>query len=82
MTERRRQSDVEIAVLSGKMETFSERLLSHMRHEEIEHKAVWDHLNKMDCDINKLDRKLLFFSTLILTTAGGPNIAEYLHLFM
>ena len=82
MAERRRQSDVEIAVLSGKMESLSERLLAHMSHEEQEHKAVWEHLNKMDCTINKLDRKLLFFSTLILTTAGGPNIAEYLHLFM
>lgn len=78
----RRKSDVELAVLAEKVDTLSEKLIAHMKHEEKEHKQVWDRLNNMDCAINKLDRKLLFFSTLILTTAGGPNIAEYLHLFM
>lgn len=82
MTAKRRQSDVEIAVLSEKVESLSERLIAHMKHEEDEHKLVWTRLTSLDNKLNKLDKKFLFFSMLMLTTAGGPNVAEYLHLFI
>lgn len=79
MTEKRRKVDVELAVLTEKMESLSERLIAHMKHEEDEHKLVWTRLTNLDEKLNKLDKRFIFFSVLMLTTAGGPNVAEYLH---
>lgn len=71
MTERRRMLDVEIAVLSDKMSALSKSLVRHMEHEEEERKQIWK-------ELRSLDKKFVIFSTAILATAGGPNVAQIL----
>lgn len=75
MTTKRRQSDVEIAVLTEKVDALAKHLLKHMEDEEEERRNIWR-------ELTKLDRKLVIFFTLILTTAGGPNVAQFAQYMM
>lgn len=71
MTQNRRKSDVELAVLMHKVDTLSDHVIRHMNEEEIERKEIWK-------ELRKLDKKLMFIITPIITAAGGSGIVNML----
>lgn len=75
MTEKRRSSDIDIAVLAEKVDALSKNLVKHMEHEEDERVQIWK-------ELRNLDRKSIAFFTILFTSAGGPNVLEFTRHFM
>lgn len=69
MTNNRRKSDVELAVLMTKMDALAENVIRHMNEEEEDRREIWK-------ELRKLDKKMIFIAMPLLTAASGSGVAD------
>ena len=69
MTNNRRKSDVELAVLMTKDDALAENVIRHMNEEEVERKEIWK-------ELRKLDKRMIYIAMPLLTAASGGGVAE------
>lgn len=74
MSNERRKSDIELAVLASKVESLSTIVEKHMEQEEQERKEIWN-------ELRKLDKRMVYIAMPLLTAAGAGGIAEIGQLF-
>lgn len=65
----RRKSDIELAVLTSKVDNLSDNIIRHMESEEVERKEIWK-------ELRKLDKRMIFLAMPLLTLSGGGGVAE------
>lgn len=69
MTQNRRKSDVELAILMTKVDALADNVIRHMNEEEVERKEIWK-------ELRKLDKRMIFIAMPLLTAASGSGVAD------